>query len=205
MGLYTDQFLPRWTEFALSRAPILAARRRVTHGLRGAVLEIGFGSGLNLPYYPAEVTQVFAVEPSSVAKRLARERVAQCSVPFEWSGLDGQHLALPDASVDAALSTFTLCTIPDLDRALRELRRVIRQGGRLHFLEHGRSPSARVAHWQDRLNPLHRRLAGGCNLNRDLPDCLRAAGFCIDALDTYRMPGPKLASDFFEGRARNCC
>jgi SAM-dependent methyltransferase len=205
MGLYSDHFLPRCTDFVLSREPILVARRRVTRGLHGAVLELGFGSGLNLPYYPSEVTQVFAVEPSSVAKQLAGPRVAQSGVRFAWSGLDGQQLDLPDASVDAALTTFTLCTIPDLDRALGELRRVLRQGGMLHFLEHGRSPSARVARWQDRLNPLHRRFAGGCNLNRDLPARLRAAGFCIDALDSYQMPGPRLAGYFFEGRARNCC
>jgi ubiquinone/menaquinone biosynthesis C-methylase UbiE len=204
MGLYSDHILPRLNEFALSREPIMAARRRVTQGLQGVVLEIGLGSGLNLPYYPAEVARVLAIEPSAVARQLAQRRVEQCAVPFVWSGLDGQRLALEDASVDSALTTFTLCTIPDLELALGELRRVIRRDGALHFLEHGRSPDRSVARWQDRLNPLQRRIAAGCNLNRDLPQRLRAAGFCLDALDAYYIPGPRIAGYFFEGRARNC-
>jgi len=208
MGLYSEHILPRLNEFALSREPILAARRRVARGLQGVVLEIGLGSGLNLPYYPADVTRVLAVEPSPVARQLARNRIEQLeqsAIPFAWSGLDGQRLGLEDASVDTALTTFTLCTIPDLALALSELRRVIRPNGALHFLEHGRSPDRSVARWQDRLNPLQRRIAAGCNLNRDLPQRLREAGFCIDSLDAYYIPGPRFAGYFFEGRARNCC
>jgi SAM-dependent methyltransferase len=204
MGLYSEQFVPRCTDFMLSRPPILEARARITRGLRGVVLEIGFGSGRNLPYLPNEVTKLLAVEPSTVAKRLAQQRIAESSVPVEWRGLDGQRLTLEDGSVDCALSTFTLCTIPDLDAALRELRRVIKIGGAFHFLEHGRSPDASVAKWQDRLTPLQKRIAAGCHLNRALPDRVREAGFCIDALDAYYMPGPKLAAYFFEARARRC-
>jgi SAM-dependent methyltransferase len=204
MGLYSEQIVPRCVDFMLSRAPILEARSRVTRELHGTVLEIGFGSGLNLPYYPREVTQILAVEPSTVARRLAQKRVAANSIPFAWSGLDGQRLALADASVDCALSTFTFCTIPDLQAALSELRRVIKPGGDLHFLEHGRSPDAGVAKWQDRLDPLQQRLAGGCHLNRALPDQVRDAGFCLYTLDAYYTPGPKFASYFFECCAKRC-
>jgi len=188
----------------LSRKPILELRERTARGLTGEVLEIGFGSGINLPYYPASVAQVYAVEPSSVARHLAEPRVQRSRVPVVWSGLDGQRLTLADASVDCALSTFTLCTIPDVSAALSELRRVLRPGGMLHFLEHGRSPTARVARWQDRLTPLQKRVAGGCHLNRNIPDLLREAGFCMDALEQYYLPGPKVATFISEGRARRC-
>jgi ubiquinone/menaquinone biosynthesis C-methylase UbiE len=204
MGFYSEQVVPRCLDFMLSRPPILAARMRVMRGLHGTVLDIGFGSGLNLPYYPREVTKILAVEPSSVARQLARRRVAANPIPFEWSGLDGQVLDLPDASIDCALSTFTFCTIPDLQAALRELRRVVKPRGELFFLEHGRSPDAAVAKWQDRLDPLQQRLAAGCHLNRALHDQLREAGFCLHTLDNYYMPGPKFASYFFEGCAKRC-
>lgn len=204
MGFYSEQIVPRCVDFVLSRPPILELRARALQGLRGDVIEVGFGSGLNMPYYPDEVTSVLAIEPSSLARALAQPRIAAAKVPVRWGGLDGAALDLPDASVDAALSTFTFCTISDLSAALAELRRVIRPGGALHFLEHGRSPDASVARWQDRLNPLQQRLAAGCNLNRAIPDRLRDAGFCIDALDTYYLPGPRFAAYIFEGRARRC-
>jgi SAM-dependent methyltransferase len=204
MGFYTEHIVPRCTDFVLSRPQILKLRERVAQGLTGDVLEIGFGSGLNLPYYPASVKRVLAIEPSPVGRKLAEPRVQASAVPVEWSGLDGEHLMLDDASADSALTTFTLCTIPDVQTALRELRRVIRPGGMLHFLEHGRSPDPGVAKWQDRLNPLQQRMAAGCHLNRPTADLLRAAGFCLDSLDNYYLPGPKFASYISEGRARRC-
>ncbi|HKP58210.1 MAG TPA: class I SAM-dependent methyltransferase [Polyangiales bacterium] len=204
MGFYSEHIVPRCTDFMLSRAPILKIRERVARGLTGDVVEIGFGSGLNVPYYPEGVKRVFAVEPSPVGRKLSERRVQESSVPVVWSGLDGQRLELEDASVDCALSTFTLCTIPDVEAALRELRRVIRPGGMLHFLEHGRSPDAKVAKWQDRLNGLQQRMAAGCNLNRPTADLLRGAGFCMDALDNYYLPGPRFAAYISEGRARRC-
>jgi ubiquinone/menaquinone biosynthesis C-methylase UbiE len=204
MGFYSERIVPRCVDFLLSRAPILELRKRALRGLRGDVLEVGFGSGLNMPYYPAEVTSVLAIEPSPLARALAQPRIEAAKVPVRWGGLDGAALAVPDASVDAALSTFTFCTIRDLTSALRELRRVVRPGGALHFLEHGRSPDASVARWQDRLNPLQQRLAAGCNLNRAISDLVRDAGFCIDTLDTYYLPGPRFAAYIFEGRARRC-
>ena len=204
MGFYSERIVPRCVDFLLSRPPILELRERAVQGLRGDVLEVGFGSGLNLPYYSADVTSVLAIEPSMLARSLAQPRIDAVRVPVRWGGLDGAALDVPDASVDAALSTFTFCTIPDLTAALRELRRVIRPGGALHFLEHGRSPDASVARWQDRLNPLQQRLAGGCNLNRAIADSVREAGFCMDALETYYLPGPRFAAYMFEGRARRC-
>lgn len=204
MGFYTEQIVPRCVDFALSRAAILRARARALRGLHGDVLEVGFGSGLNIPYYPAEVRSVIAIEPSPVARALARPRIEAGRVPVRWGGLDGATLDVPDASVDAALSTFTFCTIPDLAGALGELRRVLRPGSLLHFLEHGRSPDPSVARWQDRLDPLQQRLAGGCHLNRAIADRLRDAGFCLDSLETYYLPGPRFATHMFEGRARRC-
>lgn len=201
MGFYEDQVLPRCIDFVLSTRPILRARERVASQLSGEVLEIGFGSGLNVPYYSAKVTAVHAVDPSATARKLARKRIAACTIPIQFSGLDGQALELPDASVDAVLSTFTLCTIPDLGAALAELRRVLRPGGALHFLEHGRSPEPSVAKWQDRLDPLHGRFAGGCHLNRAVDACLRDAGFAIAALDNYYLKGPKVGTYLYEGRA----
>ena len=203
MGMYSEQILPRCLDFALSREPYLHARQRVVQKLTGQILEIGFGSGLNVPYYPSSVSKVYAVDPSETGRKLAQKRVAACSIPIEWAGLDGQKLALADASVDNALSTFTLCTISDLDAALAELMRVLKPGGYFYFLEHGRSPDRAVAKWQDRLNPIQLRLGGGCNLNRPISDRIRAAGFCLDALDNYylkRGPGGYI----FEGRARAC-
>ena len=201
MGFYDDHILPRCIDVVLSTPPILRARERVTGRLAGEVLEIGFGSGLNLPYYPAAVTTIHAVDPSATGKKLAQKRVAACSIPIEWSGLDGQALALPDASVDAVLSTFTLCTIPNLPQALAELTRVLRPGGTLHFLEHGRSPEANVAKWQDRITPYYKPFAGGCHLNRAVDESLRNAGFVIEALDNYYLKGPKVGTYLYEGHA----
>ncbi len=204
MSFYADQVLPRMIDFACGRAPIDRVRERVSQGLHGEVLEIGFGSGLNLPHLPAAVTKLHAVDPSETGRKLARKRIAKSPVSIAWSGLDGQNLELPDASVDCALSTFTLCTVPDLERTLHEVHRVLRPNGAFHFLEHGRSPDASVARWQDRLTPWHRRVVGGCELNRSIVDQLRAAGFCIDSLQNYYLPGPKFSTYIYEGRARAC-
>lgn len=201
MGFYEDVILPRCIDFTLSTRPILRARERIVQGLRGDVLELGFGSGLNLPYMPTDVSTLHAVDPSGGARKLAKKRLDASPIHVEFSGLDGQSLQLPDASVDAVLTTFTLCTIPDLSRALAEAHRVLRPGGKLHFLEHGRSPETNVARWQDRLNPYQRRFAGGCNLNRDMTALLREAGFTIDAVKNYYLRGPKPMTYLYEGIA----
>ena len=165
-------------------------RREVIDGLRGEVVEIGFGSGLNVPLYPPEVEMVYAIEPSEVGRKLAAKRVAASPVPIRFVGLDGEDLPLGGESVDAALSTFTLCTIPDVTRALDELRRVLRPGGRFHFLEHGLCPEPATARWQHRLNGLQQRLAAGCNLDRPIDRLVREAGFQIQELRNAWFRGP---------------
>jgi ubiquinone/menaquinone biosynthesis C-methylase UbiE len=202
MSLWNEQVVPRLTDRGLGTPSVHALRARVTLGLAGEVLEIGFGSGLNVGHYPPEVTRVVAVEPLLTSRRRAAVRIAQSSTPIEWVGLDGQALPLPDASVDAALSTFTLCTIPDVAAALTEIRRVLRPGGHFHFLEHGHAPSPRVARWQDRLNPWEQRLVGGCNLNRRIVELIEAAGLYVDQVEREYIGGlPKPWGAAYLGRA----
>lgn len=203
MGLWREQVVPRIANKALDNADIAKIRARVCGGLHGDVLEIGFGSGLNVPHYPASVTGVWAVDPSAVARRLGRERIASSSVPIHTAGLDGQRLDLPDERFDSALSTFTLCTIPDVDVALREVLRVLKPGGRFCFVEHGGSPDETVARWQRRIEPVNRRVAGGCHLTRSIDTLIVDAGFEIEALDPYyAKQAPKPFSYFYEGFAR---
>ncbi len=155
-------------------------RALATEGLAGTVLEIGFGTGLNLPFYPEGVERVLAIEPSDEAWALAAERIARASVPVERIGRDAQSIPLPDASVDAVLSTFTLCTVPDEVRAIAEIRRVLRPGGRLHVAEHGLAPGGAVARWQWRLDRLEQRVADGCHLTRDPVALLARHGFEVE-------------------------
>jgi SAM-dependent methyltransferase len=195
MGVWNDRVVPHLVDASLRSREVGELRAGVCAGLRGRVVEIGFGSGLNVRFYPDTVTGVSAVEPSDVAWRLSAPRRERADVPVERSGLDGQHLAETDASHDAALVTFSLCTIGDPALALRELRRVVRPGGRLHFLEHGLAPAGGVRRWQRRLEPAQRRLAGGCHLTRDVPAMLRAAGWVPDpgTFEQAWLPGPALS------------
>jgi ubiquinone/menaquinone biosynthesis C-methylase UbiE len=201
MGLYRDRILPRCTNVLLGGAEYAGMRARVAAGLDGEVVEVGFGSGLNVPHYPPSVTRVRAVDPATVGRNLAAGRVAASPVPVEYIGVDGQDLPIDDESVDHVLTTWTLCTIPDVDRALAEIRRVLRPGGSLHFVEHGRSRDTRVARWQDRLTPLQRAWAGGCHLNRPIDQLIAGAGLTLDPLDTYYAPGFKPFAYMFEGVA----
>ncbi len=195
MGIYGEHVLPRILNAAGGMKSLEPLRRRVCEGLAGDVVEIGFGSGLNVPFYPAAVARVDAVEPAGVAWKLARERLAATGVPVQRPGLDGQSLPFADDSYDTALSTWTLCTIPDVAAALRELRRVLKPGGSLRFVEHGLAPDERVRRWQRRLEPVQKRVLGGCHLTRPIADLLTAAGFTISELDVFYEKGaPK-----FEG------
>ncbi len=200
MGVYSDQVLPRVIDVLLGRHtdPI---RARVTSGLSGEVLEVGFGSGRNVPHLPAGVTRLVAVDPATLGRQMAAGRIAARGLPVDFVGLDGQSLPLGDESVDHVLVTWTLCTIPDVDRALGEMYRVLRPGGSLHFVEHGRSPDAKSARLQDRVSPVWKRAVGGCHLNRPIPDLVTNAGFEIERLESYRDNGPEVFARFYEGVA----
>lgn len=201
MGLYERQIVPRFINFVMSRGDLTSIRARVASSLDGEVLEVGFGSGLNLPHFPPGVTRVRAVDPATVGRKLAAKRIAASGLPVEYLGLDGQSLDLESGSVDHVLTTWTLCSIPDADRALGEIRRVLRSGGMLHFVEHGRSPDRRVARWQDRLTPLQRRLAGGCHLNRSIDQLVVDSGLELVRLENYYAEGPRPFGYMFEGIA----
>lgn len=184
--------VPRIVDRALSTDDVMRERLLACARLRGRVLEPGFGSGLNLGAYPSAVDSVSAIEPSDVAWRLSDERRAASRVHVTRSGLDGQRLDEPDASFDAVLLTFTMCTIPDVEQALRESHRVLRPGGSVVFLEHGLSPDEGVARWQRRLEPVEKAVVDGCHLTRDPPALLAATGFEVTELDQRYLPGPKL-------------
>jgi ubiquinone/menaquinone biosynthesis C-methylase UbiE len=193
MGWYGEQVLPRIVDTVCDMKVARAQRQRVCEGLAGEVVEIGFGSGLNIPFYPPAVQRVAAVEPADVGWKLAEKRIGATTIPVERSGLDGQALPFPDDSFDAALSTWTMCTIPDVEAALRELRRVLKPGGELHFVEHGLAPDENVRRWQHRLDPIQQRLFGGCHLDRPIADLVKGAGFTIKELDAYYEEGsPKI-------------
>jgi SAM-dependent methyltransferase len=202
VGFYGEQILPRITNVLLNNREFRRLRARVAAGLSGEVLEVGFGSGLNVPFYPTEVERVFAVDPAVVGRKLAAKRLAASTVPVEPVGLDGENLPLDSESVDNVLVTWTMCTIPSVEAALREMHRVLRPGGRLHFVEHGRAPDTKVARWQDRLNPLQQWWAGGCNLNRPIDHLVTGAGFEMTRLENFYLKGPKVMGYIYEGVAR---
>jgi ubiquinone/menaquinone biosynthesis C-methylase UbiE len=202
MGLYRDRIFPRLMNRTCDTAENRRIRAAVCAPLVGDVVEIGFGSGLNLPHLPPAVTRLRAVDPLEQGRELAAERLAASDVPVDFIGIDGQALALDDDSVDSALSTWTLCTIPDPQTAVREIARVLRPGGTFHFAEHGRAPDAKVRAWQDRLDWLQRRLACGCHLNRQIDAIIEDAGMTITSLDTFYADGvPKVFGWTFQGTA----
>jgi ubiquinone/menaquinone biosynthesis C-methylase UbiE len=203
MGFYREQVLPRFIDKALGNEGVLRYRRQAADGLSGDVVEIGFGSGLNVEAYSAEVARVYAVDPAMVGRKLAADRVAASPIDVDYIGLDGQRLPLEDDSCDGALSTFTLCTIPDAPSALLELRRVVKPGGRVHVLEHGRARDLGIHKWQQRLNPIQRRIGDGCHLDRDHLAMFEEAGFEIDTHREWYAKGPKPMSAFYLITATN--
>lgn len=190
MGWWERNVVPRLVDKALGTEWMDEQRALVCGGLRGRVLEIGFGSGLNVRHYPDDVTEVAAVEPNDRAWTMAQRRLGHTPAHVVRAGLDGQRLDQPDESYDAVLTTYSLCTIPDEAAALAEARRVLRPGGTLHFIEHGLADDPGVRRWQRRLEPLQKRIAGGCHLTREHAGAITAAGFEIVSLDNGYEPGP---------------
>ncbi|MGH3331901.1 MAG: class I SAM-dependent methyltransferase [Nocardioidaceae bacterium] len=201
MSFWHEQVLPRATDRILGVGQVHKLRSRACEGLGGHVVEIGYGSGLNAEHYPSAVTSVAAVEPLDVAWGLAQRRIEQTSAEVFRAGLDGQRLDLATGSFDSALSTFTMCTVPDLDAALSELARVLEPGGSLHFLEHGLAPDPGVAKWQHRLDPVQGLLAGGCHLDRDIRGYVERSGLELVEIDTFYGFGPKVVGYVYLGRA----
>lgn len=204
MGVYGEVIFPRLCDLSMRNRRLAPYRQRVINAACGRVLEIGSGSGLNLPLYRQEVCEVFALEPSPKLIALARRNAGAAPVPVTFVHASAETIPLESASFDTVVTTWTLCTIPRVSEALQEMRRVLRPNGRLLFVEHGRAPDERVRRWQDRLTPAWRHISGGCHLNRCIDALLGDAGFEIHEIKTGYMPGPKLMTFMYEGGARPC-
>lgn len=202
MGIYRSRVLPHLMNAAMKSKENDEIRARVCADLAGTVVEIGFGSGLNVPYYPAAVHTVHAVEPATRSFAIAAERVETSHVDVHHTGLTGERLDLPADTADAVLSTWTLCTIPDVVAALAEIRRVLKPGGLLHFVEHGIAPDSKTARRQRRIEPVSKPIFGGCHLTRDIPALLTRNGFIIRTMETFQhAKEPRPFGWTFEGRA----
>ncbi len=195
MGFYGRHILPKVLNWSCGMKPVQKQRQKVVPLAEGCVLEIGIGSGLNLPYYdPEKIKRVIGLDPAEEMLTYAKRKSESVHFTVEYLALQGDNIPLEPKSVDTVLVTYTLCTIPDAIAALEGMRQVLKQSGRLIFCEHGKAPDEAIRRWQDRLNPLWGRLAGGCNLNRDIPALIEAAGFSIDNLETMYLPGsPRFA------------
>lgn len=202
MGFYQDRLLPQLVHLAMRQRNLVPYRTRIISHAEGRVLEIGIGSGLNLPYYSAQAECVIGLDPSRTLLAMTREAAQRAAVPVELIESTAEEIALFNRSIDTVVTTWTMCSIPDVARALGEMRRVLRPGGRLLFVEHGRSPDARVRLWQDRLTPTWRFVSGGCHLNRAIRELIEGAGFRIEQLEMGYMRGPKPMTFICEGSAR---
>jgi len=201
MAIYNDWILPRMMNAMMGMKHVIEERKNCLEGVTGNVLEVGFGSGHNLPYYPRGVKRVVAVDPSTESAKLARKRIEAASFPVEYVALAGEEIAAPDATFDSVVSTFTLCTIPDPLAALRQMRRVLKPDGRFFLVEHGRSHEPKIQRWQDRMNGMQQTLFGGCNMNRDIERLVREAGFEFERIDKYYAEGPKMLACMTRGVA----
>ena len=200
---YDRHILPVALDFACGLPMVGRQRQLIVPLAQGRVLEVGIGTGLNMRYYDKNrVTKIVGLDPALELHPLARERIAQAGLEVELLGLSAESIPLPDASFDTVLMTYTLCTIPDPLAALKEMRRVLAPGGKLLYCEHGRAPDASVQRWQERLQPLWGKLAGGCHLGRDIPALLRAAGFQLPDLHTGYLPGPRPMTFHYWGVAQ---
>lgn len=203
MGLYSRFILPPLLSMAMGAKPITYQRKKIVPEASGTVLEIGAGAGHNFPFYDArKVSKVIALEPAAEMVARAKKRLKDTAVPVEFIGLEAERIPLPDASVDTVLVTYTLCTIPDAATALAGMVRVLKPGGAFLFCEHGAAPDEKVARWQRRIEPVWKRIAGGCHLCRPVPDLIKGAGLAIDRMETMYLPGtPRFAGFNYWGRA----
>lgn len=203
MGIYHEHVLPHLLNLACGAKPITRQRQKVVPEAEGRILEIGMGSGLNIEHYdPQKVDKLWGLEPSPGMRHRARHRVAAAPFELEWLDLPGEEIPLDDNSVDTVVLTYTLCTIPDWHTALGQMRRVLKPGGKLLFSEHGKAPDEAVRRWQERINPLWMKIAGGCHVNRDIPQLLKEGGFNIRELDSMYVPAtPRVAGFTYWGYA----
>jgi SAM-dependent methyltransferase len=207
MGFYSDVILPRLCDFAMRNKQLVPLRERVIGEAEGRVLEIGVGSGLNLPFYRPPVREVLALEPAPRLLTMAQSTMAEAgarvvNMPVRFLEASAEAIPIDRHSVDTVVTTWTLCSIPHADAALAEMRRVLRPGGRLLFVEHGQAPDEGVRRWQDRLTPAWRCITGGCHLNRPIRAMIEAAGFGIDRIETGYIPGPRPMTFMYQGSAR---
>jgi ubiquinone/menaquinone biosynthesis C-methylase UbiE len=201
MGFYEDQILPRGIDWGMSGERFSKLRQEYLAGVSGRVLEVGFGSGLNLPYYPDSVSHLYALDPSQLGRRLAKKRIQSAPFPVEFVELKGNRFALSENSVDAVVSTWTVCTIPDPTAALKEIHRILRPSGKYYFLEHGLSPDRRVARLQNLWNPIQKWFAGGCHVNREINHLILSSGFKMLDSKNFYMEGPKVLTYMYGGVA----
>jgi ubiquinone/menaquinone biosynthesis C-methylase UbiE len=202
MGFCNDVILPKLCDLAMRNKQLRPYRERVVGAAEGRVLEIGIGSGRNLPFYRPQVTELLAMEPSPQLTAMARH-FGRPDIPVNFIEASAEAIPLDDRSVDTVVTTWTLCSIPDAAMALTEMRRVLRPSGKLLFVEHGMAPDKNVRRWQDWLTPAWKRISGGCHLNRPISAMIESAGFRIDRVETGYMPGPKAMTFMYEGSARS--
>jgi ubiquinone/menaquinone biosynthesis C-methylase UbiE len=204
-GLYQNWIAPTLLDWSMRSQRLVAFRSRVVSAAEGRVLEIGIGSGLNLPFYAAQARQIFGLDPSTALLARARRKASPAQSRVQFLAGSAERIPLDAGSVDTVVMTWVGCSIPDIALALDEIRRVLRPGGHLLFVEHGRAPQQRIARWQDRLDPLWTRIAGGCHINRSPDVLIRQAGLRIDRLETGYIPGPKITTFLYEGSATAAC
>lgn len=203
MGFYAKYVLPRFIDLAMRNRETTHLRAEWLPYARGDVLEVGIGSGLNLPFYTSRVRRVYGIDPSVELQRIARARMAASPLEVEFLVQSAEdRLPLLDASVDTVVLTWTLCSIADAPKALQQIKRVLKEDGLLVFLEHGRAPDPGVVAWQDRLTPVWKHIGGGCHLNRKIDELIEAAGFKISELRTFYLPGPRPMTHTYQGLAQ---
>jgi ubiquinone/menaquinone biosynthesis C-methylase UbiE len=202
MSFYEERILPWLIDLAMRRRDLAPYRVRTISAANGRILEVGIGSGLNLPLYGKSAGEIIGLDPSAKLLAMASEAGIRSAIPLKLIEGSAESIPLDDRSIDTVVTTWTMCSVPGIDQALAEIRRVLKPGGRLLFVEHGRAPEARVRWWQDHLNPVWKRVSGGCHLNRAIATLVADAGFDVERLENSYMPGPKPMTYMYEGSAR---